>query len=128
VYQKLHRLSPDGYTVFPSILGHGTITCTSFFPTGYILVLTRVEGQQLNRVWDMLGPRAKNHVRDQCRKAVEILRHIRIWSPDAGKHNVLYAPETGQVTMLDFEVVGVCSEFAVSILGAPELASIFKRA
>jgi hypothetical protein len=120
-------MPPQGCDVFPSLLSHGTITCTSLFPAGYILVLSRVEGRQLNRVWEQLGPVAKNHVWDQCRKAVGILRQIKVCSLDAGKHNVFYSPATGQVTMLDFEVVGACTESEVPILGGPELGSIFRE-
>lgn len=118
-------MRPDGYDVFASVLEHGEITCSSIFPKGYILVLSMVQGEQLSNVWDNLSLPVKNHVREQCRKAVRILRRIPIYSCDAGKHNILFSATTSRVTMLDFEMVGICSEEEITAIDAPELLSIF---
>lgn len=118
-------MRPQGYDVFASVLEYGNITCSSIFPSGRVLVLTKAQGQLLSEVWDELSLSAKSRVRDQCRKAVGILRKIPIYSSDAGKHNVLYSTTTETVTMLDFESVGVCTEDEVPVLDDPELTAIF---
>ena len=60
-------------------------------------------GRVLAHIWDDLSERERTHVREECEKAIRILRGLEIYVPDTGKHNVLYARETGTVTMLDFE-------------------------
>ncbi|KAK2779973.1 hypothetical protein FQN53_001159 [Emmonsiellopsis sp. PD_33] len=125
VYEKLQEMHPEGYDVFASILAHGNIICSSLFPSGYILLLTTKEGEQVSQIWDQLENVDKNRIGDQCRRAVSFLRRIPVYSGDAGKHNLLYSVSSKTMTMLDFEAVGVPTPAEVAILDAPELYMIF---
>ncbi|KAK2809220.1 hypothetical protein FQN50_004056 [Emmonsiellopsis sp. PD_5] len=125
VYEKLHEMHPEGYDVFASLLAYGDIICSSLFPSGYILLLTKREGEQVSQIWDQLELVDKNRIRGQCRRAVSFLRRIPVYSGDAGKHNLLYSASSKTVTMLDFEAVGIPTPAEVAILDAPELFMIF---
>ncbi|KAK2792654.1 hypothetical protein FQN51_001626 [Onygenales sp. PD_10] len=125
VYEKLQEMHPEGYDVFASILAHGNIICSSLFPSGYILLLTTKEGEQVSQIWDQLENVDKNRIGDQCRRAVSFLRRIPVYSGDAGKHNLLYSVSSKTMTMLDFEAVGVPTPAEVAILDASELYMIF---
>lgn len=61
----------------------------------------------------------------QMRKAVQVLRSVGSVCVDAGKHNVLYAPATGCVTMIDFEVMQAVDGTVTAEV--PELLAIFGR-
>lgn len=91
VYEHLHQLKPEGFPFFPSVLGYGDIVSSSIFPTGHILIITFVEGEQLAGLWDQLDAAEKEHIRQECRKAVSVLRSLQVWLADSGKHNVLYS-------------------------------------
>ncbi|PGG96352.1 hypothetical protein AJ79_09625 [Helicocarpus griseus UAMH5409] len=125
VYERFYQRRPEGYDVFASVLEFGEITCSSLFPAGNILVITLVEGEKLSDVWEGLTIPEKNRVRDQCRKAVSILRTIPIYCSDAGKHNVLYSTASRRVTMIDLESTGVCTQEEIQGLDGPELLAIF---
>lgn len=86
----------------------GDIVCSSLFPEGRILVLAHKGGENLSHIWDSLVDRERLRVREECEKAIHILRSVSIYVPDAGKHNVLYNRDTGAVTMLDFETAIEC--------------------
>ncbi|KOS45861.1 hypothetical protein ACN38_g3188 [Penicillium nordicum] len=64
----------------------------------------------LAHIWDELSNRERTHVREECEKAIRILRSLSIHVPDAGKHNVLYQREIRTVTMLDFETAIECPQ------------------
>ncbi|KUM66252.1 hypothetical protein ACN42_g862 [Penicillium freii] len=108
VYERLSDSRPRGYDVFANMILAGNILCSSLFPKGRALVLPYKDGQILAHVWDELSNRERTHVREECEKAIRILRSLSIYVPDAGKHNVLYQRETGAVTMLDFETAMEC--------------------
>lgn len=118
----------DGYESFASALEYGEITCSSVFPKGHILTLSIVKDQQLANICDDLSLTARNHVREQCQKAVRILRKIGIYNSDAGKQNVLYSTTSGAVTTVDLEMAGVCTEEEIPVPLAPELLCIFGEA
>ncbi|KAJ5675023.1 uncharacterized protein N7477_004957 [Penicillium maclennaniae] len=103
IYERLSESRPAGYDVFANMILAGNILCSSLFPDGRALVLPYKNGQTLAYIWDDLNVRDRTHVREECEKAIQILRSLSIFVPDAGKHNVLYERETGAVTMLDFE-------------------------
>jgi hypothetical protein len=84
------------------------ILCSSLFPDGRTLVLPYKDGQNLADIWDDLNDRERTHVREECEKAIHILRSLSIYVPDVGKYNVLYERETGAVTRLDFETAIEC--------------------
>ncbi|OOQ81584.1 hypothetical protein PEBR_42356 [Penicillium brasilianum] len=108
VYERLSHLRPRGYTVFANMILAGNIICSSLFPHGRALVLPHKNGQVLAYVWDNLSLHERTHVREECEKAINILRSISVYIPDSGKHNVLYDRDTGAVTMLDFETAMEC--------------------
>ncbi|KAI1838429.1 hypothetical protein DTO006G1_3690 [Penicillium roqueforti] len=108
VYERLSDSRPSGYDVFANMILAGNIMCSSLFPNGRALVLPYKDGQILAHVWDELSNRERTHVREECEKAIRILRSLSIYVPDAGKHNVLYQRETGAVTMLDSETAMEC--------------------
>ena len=108
VYERLLESRPTGYSVFANMTLAGDIVCSSLFPKGRILVLPYKDGQILAHIWDDLNHRERTHVREECEKAIRILRSLSIRVPDAGKHNVLYERTTGAVTMLDFETAMEC--------------------
>lgn len=108
VYERLLNSQPTGYGVFASMVLAGSILCSSLFPDGRALVLPYKDGQILSHIWDKLSDHERTHVREECEKAIRILRSLSVYVPDVGKHNVLYARETGKVTMLDFETARPC--------------------
>lgn len=110
VYERLSDSRPSGYGVFANMILAGNIMCSSLFPNGRALVLPYKDGQILAHIWDELSNRERTHVREECEKAIRILRSLSIYVPDAGKHNVLYQRETGAVTMLDFETAIECPQ------------------
>lgn len=89
--------------MFANMILAGNIMCSSLFPQGRTLVLAYKDGQMLAHIWDDLNGQERAHVREECEKAVRILRSLSIYVPDTGKHNVLYDRATGAVTMHDFE-------------------------
>ncbi|CAG8902924.1 unnamed protein product [Penicillium egyptiacum] len=126
VYERLSDSRPRGYDVFANMILAGNILCSSLFPNGRALVLPYKDGQILAHIWDDLSNRERTHVREECEKAIRILRSLSIHVPDAGKHNVLYQRETGAVTMLDFETAMECPQSEhvpyvelLSLLGDP---------
>lgn len=125
MYDRLHDNRPRGYSFFPSALVYGKIVCSSIFPSGYILVLSWVEGEPLLRQWPGLADAEKQHIRRECRSAVAVFRELGIWVGDCGYHNILYSRPSRRVTMVDFEFIGFCSEEHRRILYAPELLAIF---
>lgn len=125
VYDRLHDKRPQGYSFFPSALAYGKIVCSSIFPSGSILVLSWVEGERLLGQWPGLGDAEKEHIRRECRSAVAIFRELGIWVGDCVHHNILYSQSSREVTMVDFEFIGACSEEHRRILYAPELIAIF---
>lgn len=110
VYERLSASRPGGYDVFANMILAGNILCSSLFPHGRALVLPYRNGQTLAHIWDDLSDRERTHVREECEKAIRILRSLSIYVPDTGKHNVLYERETGTVTMLDFETAMECPQ------------------
>lgn len=127
VYEKLYQERPGGFPFFPSVLGYGDIICSSIFPAGYILIISSVEGEQLGGLWDQLDSGEKDHIRQQCREAISVLRSFHIWLADAGKHNVIYSRDSKAVALIDFESIGDCTGEEDN-LEAPELLAIFGRA
>lgn len=121
------------YPFFPTVLCYGEIVCSSLFPEGYILVLSWVEGLPLSLHWPWPRDNIKsdpsyNHIREQCREAVVVLRRLGIYLLDSGPHNVLFDRESGRVTMIDFEQYRMCmDEKRKRSLDAPELVTIFGR-
>ena len=109
------------------MLGYGNIICSSVFPVGYILIVSSVKGEQLAGLWDQLNFEEKDHIRQECRKAISVLRSFHIWLADAGKHNVIYSKDSKAVTLIDFESIGDCTG-EEDTLDAPELLAIFGRA
>lgn len=103
------------YPFFPTVLCYGEIVCSSLFPEGYIPVLSWVEGSPLSLHWpwprdNIKSDPAYNHIREQCREAVVVLRRLGIYQVDSGPHNVLFDRESGRVTMIDFEQYGMGME------------------
>lgn len=52
-------------------------------------------------------PEEKFRIYTQCRRDVIFLRVMGVYALDRGPHNVLYCPETKDVTMVDFELTEV---------------------
>lgn len=67
----------------------------------------------------------KLHVKWQLRKAIQALRSVGAVCVDASKSNVLYAPATGSVTMIDFEIMQAVDGTVTEEV--PELQAIFGR-
>lgn len=122
-YVNIHMKSPQGYSFFPSMLSHEIISCSSLFPKGNILIMTKEPGKILNKVWDTLSGPEKEHIRSEIRKAVLILRSFSVLSVDTGKQNILYHPETRSVTMIDFELMQACEDTLSPDM--PEMYTIF---
>lgn len=77
LYQRLAE-KPNGYQMFPMVLGYGHIICSSVFSAGHTIVVTLERGQPLTGVWDNLGRADRQHVVYECRKAIVVLRSLRI--------------------------------------------------
>lgn len=139
VYEKLHDLKPEGYEFCPSMLAYGKIFCSSKFPSGYIAILSKVNGEPFSCYLNPpLEPFAEEkldlpieeqlHIYTQCRKAISVLRSISLCLPGAGTQNVLYDKESKDLTVLDFEKPGaVDSEEELRRLDDIELELIFGR-
>ncbi|KAE8352489.1 hypothetical protein BDV28DRAFT_148951 [Aspergillus coremiiformis] len=125
VYDKLFDKRPGGYDVFAGIVLYGEVICSSVFPSGYIMLLRQVGGEPLLHVWNTISNQDKTLVKDHCRKAIEHLRSVQIWVGDAGQHNVLFDMKTKKVTMIDFEVAGICAEDHLNEFDVPEMLDIF---
>lgn len=122
-YENIHMKRPQGYSFFPLMLSHGIISCSSLFPKGNILIMTKEPGKILNEIWDTLSGPEKEHIRSEIFKAVLILRSFSVLSVDTGKHNILYHPETRSVTMIDFELMQACEDTLSPDM--PEMYTIF---
>ena len=46
-YKKIYHRQPQGLKFFANLLSYGRIACLSLFPTGYILIITKVLGCSL---------------------------------------------------------------------------------
>ncbi|GFF26314.1 hypothetical protein IFM58399_01370 [Aspergillus lentulus] len=125
-YERLYQLRPAGFEFFAPLQTHGKIVCSSIFPKGHIMIIKKVQGEPLDRQWDLLSSDHRDHIRATIHKAVEVLRHIGYLSVDSGKHNVLYSPGTRTVTMVDFELMQKCDESTMSA-ELPEMHAIFGK-
>lgn len=123
-YQMLGQSNPHGHPCFAQLLQHGKIHCSSIFPDGYILILTRVEGELLASIWGGLSSTERAHIRTEIHKAVVALRNIGLISIDCGKHNVLYNKQSGVTTLVDFEMVQAVESDTLTP-DAPEMWAIF---
>ncbi|CAG8907664.1 unnamed protein product [Penicillium egyptiacum] len=123
-YENIHAQRPAGFDFFPSLLSIGKICCSSIFPQGYIIVMTKVDGERLDKQWNQLSASVKEHIRSEIYKAIKVLRRASTIVIDSGMHNVLYDPETNAVTMVDFELMQACEEDTMSP-DEPEMFSIF---
>ncbi|PYI10207.1 hypothetical protein BO78DRAFT_306364 [Aspergillus sclerotiicarbonarius CBS 121057] len=124
-YEKLDMKSPEGHRFFPSLLTHGKILCSSVFPKGFIIIMTKVNGESIDKYWDKIPGNIKENIRVEIYEAIKVLRSIGLIVVDCGQHNVLYNPVTHSVTMVDFEHMQACEEDTTSP-DAPEMYSIFK--
>lgn len=125
-YNALYDRYPQGYPFFASLLAYGEIVCSSITPPGNILIISWSEGAPVNTMWPSLRQNERAHLRGQCRQAVVVLRCLGIYLQDLGRHNVLYARNTGKATMADFEYYGQCTERHMQLIdNAPELVAIF---
>ncbi|KAJ5800196.1 uncharacterized protein N7518_002264 [Penicillium psychrosexuale] len=125
-YENIHAQRPAGFHFFPSLLSIGKICCSSIFPQGYIIVMTKVDGERLDKQWNQLSGSVKEHIRSEIYEAIKVLRRASIIIIDSGMHNVLYDPETNAVTMVDFELMQACEEDTMG-LDEPEMFAIFRH-
>ncbi|KOS37533.1 hypothetical protein ACN38_g11670 [Penicillium nordicum] len=123
-YENIHAQRPAGFEFFPSLLSIGKICCSSIFPRGYIIVMTKVDGERLDKQWNQLSGSVKEHIRLEIYKAIKVLRRASTIVIDSGMHNVLYDRETNAVTMVHFELMQACEEDTMSP-DEPEMFSIF---
>lgn len=127
MYDAFYDRQPAGYSFFPSLLAYGEMVCSSLIPTGHILIISWVDGEQVSILWPALTDMERAQLFEQCRQAVVILRQLRIYMQDSGRHNVLFGRSSGQVTLVDFEHHGWCTERHLHNLEAPEILTIFGR-
>ena len=66
-----------------------------------------------------------DHIKRQCKNAVKQFSDVGIWVGDCGMHNILYDRETCKDTLVDFEVIGECTEETRRQLDGPEMIAIF---
>lgn len=123
-YERIYQKRPQGFEFFANLLAHGKIACSSLFPTGYILIITKVPGHPLIEQWSNLYTHEKAYVYFQVKKAIDILRSISMISVDSGMHNILYSPMSERVTMHDFEIMQGCDQNTINT-DMPELFAIF---
>ncbi|KAJ5817015.1 hypothetical protein N7447_009248 [Penicillium robsamsonii] len=123
-YENIHAQRPAGFDFFPSLLSIGKICCSSIRPQGYIIVMTKVDGERLDKQWHLLSGSIKERIRLEIYKAIKVLRRASTIVIDSGMHNVLYDPETNAVTMVDFELMQACEADTMSP-DEPEMFSIF---
>lgn len=124
VYERLHQRRPSGFGFFTRLVFFGDIICSTKFPSGNILLLEKVPGEQLFGTWNSLSSAEKAHIYSECKRAIQTLRSISIRLVDSGKHNILYDRMSEKVTLVDFEAVVDLGREQVTSLN-PELASIF---
>lgn len=90
-----------------------------------MLVISKAQGNTLGTQWSQISVTEKLHVKWQLRKAIQALKSIGSVCVDASKSNILYAPATGSVTMIDFEIVQAVDGTVMEEV--PELRAIFGR-
>lgn len=117
----VHGEQSQGYDFFPSLLAFGEIVCSSLFPSGSIMVLSRVGREPLDTLWSSLDRDERICVQNQCQKAITVIRGMKVYLQDAGQHNVLYSRESTRATMVDFEHYCQCTPKHLHNLEAPEL-------
>ena len=66
--------TPGGFELFAFLLCHGPIVCSSIFPAGYILIISKVAGERLDIQWARISVTEKLHVKWNIRKAVNGLK------------------------------------------------------
>jgi len=66
--------TPGGFELFAFLLCHGPIVCSSIFPAGYILIISKVGGERLDIQWARISVTEKLHVKWKIRKAVNGLK------------------------------------------------------
>ncbi|RDH27107.1 hypothetical protein BDQ94DRAFT_185222 [Aspergillus welwitschiae] len=81
------------------------IRCSSSFPKGNMLIISKVQGEPLTSQWTTLSPSSKLHIHSEVYKAIKVLRELSLVCIDAEMHNVLYDRVTNAVTMIDFELM-----------------------
>ncbi|KAJ5486902.1 hypothetical protein N7530_001202 [Penicillium desertorum] len=81
----LHERCPQGCAFFPSPYATGLIRCSSLFPHGFLLVLSKVKGEPLHRRWADAPAQRK-----EVSIAIRVFRTVGIVWTDPGTHNVLY--------------------------------------
>ncbi|CAI7590965.1 unnamed protein product [Penicillium viridicatum] len=124
-YEILLEKRPGGYSFIPSPYAAGVIRCSSLFPYGFILVLTKVKGEPLHRRWADLYAYQKEFVYQQVSAAVNALRAVGIVWTDPGPNNVLYHQDDAEpsVSVVDFEYIELRNGEAV--VANPEMTAIF---
>lgn len=101
--------NPKATSSSPQMLAYGEIICSSKFPSGYIITLSKAKGEKLNhyRIRDEVSTEEKLRIYTQCRKGAIVLRAMGVYASDCGPRNVLYCPKTKDVLMVDFELAEV---------------------
>lgn len=104
-YEHLQEKRPEGYSFLPLSCVDGVIRCSSLFPYGYILVLTKVKGEPLEKRWADASTEWKEFIYRQVLTAISALRDVGVLWADPGPHDVLYHEDDNKpsVSVIDFE-------------------------
>ncbi|KAJ5894301.1 hypothetical protein N7495_005992 [Penicillium taxi] len=129
VYMKLQIQNPEGYPFLASGKSCGEICCSSIFPFGYALVISKVGGSPLLGRMTTMSVERRGFIRSQIRRAVSVFRACGLIITDCGPHNILYddKEENPSVFIIDFEYVQIfrdedpTKEFPIQ----PEELSVF---
>lgn len=106
-YEHLQEKRPEGYSFFPLSCVDGVIRCSSLFPYGYILVLTKVKGEPLEKRWADASTERKEFIYQQVLAAINALRDVGVLWADPGPRDVLYHEDDNKpsVSVIDFESI-----------------------
>ncbi|KAJ5781664.1 uncharacterized protein N7518_010147 [Penicillium psychrosexuale] len=125
-YEHLQEKRPEGYSFFSSSCVDGVIRCSSLFPYGYILVLTKVKGEPLKKRWATAPAERKEFIYQQVLTAINALRDVGVLWADPGPHDVLYHEDDNKpsVSVIDFESIEPLHPGQTAPC-QPEMAAIF---
>lgn len=102
----LRKLSDTGFT--PSIILEGYVRSNGLQLDTFVLLLEKRDGQRLRTCWPHSSRLEKEIIRDAMMRFFEISLRRGIYHDDLQHlRNILWDPAKQELTVLDFELIGV---------------------
>ncbi|KAJ5895431.1 hypothetical protein N7495_007122 [Penicillium taxi] len=129
-YEELPHQNPSGYPFFPQGKNAGDICCSSLFPFGFAMIMSKVKGTPLrDRLKDATVKR-RGWIRAQLNAAVKAIRALGVIVYDCGPHKILYHGDGNNpsISIIDFERLHVFGDEKDPTEGLPiqpEVVAVF---